>query len=82
MYIASAQGMVILLYVVEERVMVMKREIKQVSEIDFLTDVHVTMQILWGVERHLIMRRTVLLHSPCLRIGRKHVIQLVVKNLC
>ena len=61
MYIASAQGMVILLYVVEERVMVMKREIKQVSEIDFLTDVHVTMQILWGVERHLIMRRTVLL---------------------
>ena len=77
--------MVILLYVVEERVMVIKRikrVIKQVREREFLVDVHVTMQIFGGIKKHLIMRRTVLLHSPCLRIGRKHVIQLVVKNLC
>ena len=56
--------------------MVIKREIKQVSEREFLVDVHVTMQILWGIKKHLIMTRTVLLHSPCLRIGKKHVIQL------
>ena len=62
--------------------MVIRQEIKQVSEREFLADVHVTMQFLRGIKKHLIMRRTVLLHSPCLRIGRKHVIQLVVKNLC
>ena len=47
--------MAISLYVVGERVMVIKREIKQVSEREFLVDVHVTMRILWGIKKHLIM---------------------------
>ena len=54
----SVYGMTILLCVVEERVMVMKIEIKQVSDRGFLVDVNVTVLTLWGIERHLIERRT------------------------
>ena len=67
----SVEDMAILLCVVEERVVVTKLEKKRVSDGGFLVDVHVTMLTLWEIERHLIGRSTVLLHSPCLRIKKK-----------
>ena len=53
----NAEGMVILLCVVRERVIVMGPGVKQVS------DAGITMLILWVIKRYLIMKRTVLLHS-------------------
>jgi len=49
--------------VVEERVIVMKLEIKRVSDRRFLVDVHVTMLTFGRIERYVLVRRTVLLHS-------------------
>ena len=77
----SVEGLTSLLRIVEERLFVMKVEIKRMSDRGFLVDVQITMLTLWKIERHLIVRRTVLLHSPCLRIKKKRVMQLVVTNL-
>ena len=51
------QGMVIQLYIVGERVMFMKPEVKPASKREFLVDIHITMQIFWDIKKHCLMRR-------------------------
>lgn len=61
--------------VVRERVIIMQLEVKRVSDGGSLIDVGLIMLTLWGIRRHLTVRRTVLLRLRLRRIKEKHAMQ-------